>query len=80
MVARMIKSSAFTVRHRERDSRPCGMQAFIDDDMLMQSRWLARQAGLRGYSDLSELLGEAPELFAQLAAMWRRAHPAPRIA
>lgn len=49
-------------------------QAFMEYDMSAQVTWLVQRAKARGFADLDDLLGRAPTLFTQLAAMWRQTH------
>ncbi len=44
-------------------------------DLIDQAGWLAGQAARRGYADLGDLLGQAPDVYMQLAVLWRRRHP-----
>jgi hypothetical protein len=55
-------------------------RGFMERDISAQAAWLMQQALLRGYADLQELLVGAPQLYARLAAAWRRRHPLPAAA
>lgn len=50
---------------------------FMERDIRAQAAWLVQEASSRGYADLQELLAGAPQLYARLAAAWRRRHPVP---
>lgn len=52
-------------------------RGFMERDISAQATWLMQQALSRGYADLQELLLGAPQLYARLAAAWRRRHPLP---
>lgn len=52
----------------------------MERDMSAQVDWLARRAQARGFVDLDDLLGRAPAVFTQLAAMWRQTHSLPGTA
>jgi len=52
-------------------------RGFMERDIRAQATWLVQQASSRGYADLQELLVGAPQLYARLAAAWRRRHPLP---
>ncbi|MEZ5445600.1 MAG: hypothetical protein R3F45_07470 [Gammaproteobacteria bacterium] len=52
-------------------------RGFMECDISAQAAWLMQQASSRGYADLQDLLVGAPQLYARLAAAWRRRHPLP---
>lgn len=53
------------------------LRGFMERDIRAQAAWLMQQAVSRGYADLQDLLVGAPQLYARLAAAWRRANPLP---
>lgn len=55
-------------------------RGFMERDISAQAAWLMQQALRRGYADLQGLLVGAPQVYAQLAAAWRRRHPLPAAA
>jgi hypothetical protein len=52
-------------------------RGFMERDIRAQAAWLMQQASSRGFADLQHLLVDAPQLYARLAAAWRRRHPLP---
>lgn len=53
---------------------------FMERDLTAQIKWMMGKAQRQGFADLDELLHRAPELYMQLATLWRQGHPIPRAA
>ncbi|MGQ0656669.1 MAG: hypothetical protein ACT4NU_01005 [Chromatiales bacterium] len=53
---------------------------FMERDITAQATWLTQQASVNGYTDLHELLVNAPHLYTRLAEVWRLEHPLPMAA
>lgn len=55
-------------------------RTFMEHDIAAQLAWLAQQARDHGYTDLQDLLVNAPHVYARLAVVWRQLHPVPMAA
>lgn len=48
----------------------------LEADVAEQEKWLTREAKMRGYNDIEDLLARNYPLFEKLAELWRKKHPA----